>query len=167
MHMAYHWIVVGLLVVADQWSKLAMSERFPLCLAGRCETLEILPVFKLTVLHNTGAAFSFLDDAGGWQRWFLIAVSTGVSIFIAGWMIRVYRHQRLLAWALTLILGGAFGNLIDRVLQGYVVDFLVFHYGDYYFPAFNLADTAISIGAGLLILDMVLHRENMDSKNVG
>lgn len=165
--MAYHWIVVGLLVVADQWSKLTMSERFPLCLPGRCETLEILPVFKLTVLHNTGAAFSFLDDAGGWQRWFLIAVSTGVSIFIAGWMIRVYRHQRLLAWALTLILGGAFGNLIDRVLQGYVVDFLVFHYRDYYFPAFNLADTAISIGAGLLILDMVLHRENMDSKNVG
>ncbi|MFT7220739.1 MAG: signal peptidase II [Candidatus Azotimanducaceae bacterium] len=166
MNIAYHWIVVGLLFVADQWSKSAMSERFPLCVPGRCETLEVLPVFKLTVLHNTGAAFSFLDDAGGWQRWFLVAVSTGVSIFIAGWMIKVYRNQRLLAWALTLILGGALGNLSDRVLQGYVVDFLVFHYENHYFPAFNLADTAISIGAGLLILDMVLHREIMESRNV-
>ena len=111
-------------------------------------------MFKLTVLHNTGAAFSFLHDAGGWQRGFLVAVSLGVSLFIGGWLSRIYRDQQLLAFALAFILGGALGNLVDRALQGYVVDFLVFHYETYYFPAFNIADSAITIGAGLLIIDM-------------
>lgn len=159
MGLAYYLLISGGLLVADQLSKMLISERFPLCIPGRCETLEVLPIFKLTVLHNTGAAFSFLDDAGGWQRWFLVVVSSLVSVFIAGWLVRIHRHQQLLAVALALILGGALGNLVDRVMQGYVVDFLVFHYDGHYFPAFNIADTAISIGAGLLILDMLLHRE--------
>ena len=145
-----------LIVILDQWSKKFMQELLPLCVRGQCESVEILPVFKLLLLHNEGAAFSFLDDAGGWQRWFLVAVSGGVSVFLAGWLRRVYKQQKLLAYALCLILGGALGNLIDRAMQGYVVDFLVFYYDVYYFPAFNVADTAITTGAGLLILDMIL-----------
>ncbi len=143
-------------VILDQWSKRFMQELLPLCVRGQCESIEVLPVFKLLLLHNEGAAFSFLDDAGGWQRWFLVAVSGGVSVFLAVWLRRIHRQQKLLACALCLILGGAIGNLIDRVAQGYVVDFLVFYYDVYYFPAFNVADTAISTGAGLLILDMVI-----------
>lgn len=134
-----------------------MSSILTLCEPGSCESIHVLPIFKLTLLHNRGAAFSFLDDAGGWQRWFLVVVSSGVSLFIAGWLFRVYRDQKLLSWALCLILGGALGNLVDRAFQGYVVDFLVFHYDGFYFPAFNIADAAISSGAALLILDMFLN----------
>lgn len=133
-----------------------MTSILTLCEPGSCSSIHILPFFKLTLLHNEGAAFSFLDDAGGWQRWFLVVVSAGVSVFIAGWLYRIYREQKLLSYALALILGGAIGNLIDRGMQGYVVDFLVFYYDRYYFPAFNIADTAITIGAGLLIIDMLL-----------
>jgi signal peptidase II len=147
-----------MLVIVDQLLKYYMSSLLPLCVPGYCRTIEVLPIFKLTVLHNSGAAFSFLDDAGGWQRWFLIAVSSGVSVFLGGWLWRVFRHQKLLAYALAFILGGAVGNLCDRVSQGYVVDFLVFHYDAYYFPAFNVADAAISVGAGLLILDMLIEQ---------
>ena len=150
----YYFSISTVLLVLDQVTKNQMSDRLPLCVPGYCQSIEILPVFKLTVLHNTGAAFSFLADAGGWQRIFLVVVSLGVSLFIGGWLYRICREQLLLAYALAFILGGALGNLIDRALQGYVVDFLVFHYETYYFPAFNIADTAISIGAGLLIIDM-------------
>ncbi len=144
------------LIVADQMSKKYISSLLLPCQPGFCESIEILPIFKLTLLHNTGAAFSFLHDAGGWQRWFLTVVSSGVSLFIAVWLWRLCRSQRLLAWALAFVLGGALGNLCDRVLLGYVIDFLVFHYDVYYFPAFNIADTAITLGAALLILDMLL-----------
>ena len=144
------------LIVADQMLKKYISSLLPLCQPGFCESIEILPIFKLTLLHNTGAAFSFLHDAGGWQRWFLIAVSSGVGLFIAVWLWRLDRAQKLLAWALAFVLGGALGNLCDRVFLGYVTDFLVFHYDVYYFPAFNIADTAITLGAALLILDMLL-----------
>ena len=161
----YYFAVSAALAVADQVSKRIMSDTLPLCVPGYCQSIEVLPVFKLTVLHNTGAAFSFLHDAGGWQRWFLVVVSTGVSIFIGAWLARVYREQKLLAWSLAIILGGALGNLYDRAFQGYVVDFLVFHYDAHYFPAFNLADTAISVGAGLLILDMFLHSTDAKEQN--
>jgi signal peptidase II len=150
----YYFAISAVLLFVDQVTKNYMSDLLPLCVPGYCQSIEILPVFKLTVLHNTGAAFSFLADAGGWQRGFLAIVSLGVSLFIGGWLYRIYKEQRLLAHALAVILGGALGNLTDRALQGYVVDFLVFHYEVYYFPAFNIADTAISIGAGLLIIDM-------------
>ncbi len=144
------------MILLDQGTKYWMSNLLTLCVRGRCESIEILSFFQLTLLHNQGAAFSFLHDAGGWQRWFLVAVSALVSVFIAGWLFRIYRQQQLLSLALAFILGGAIGNLIDRASQGYVVDFLVFYYDVYYFPAFNIADTAISIGAGLLIVDMVV-----------
>ena len=152
--MWYFFSISAVLLVVDQLTKNYMSGLLPLCVPGYCQSIEVWPVFKLTILHNTGAAFSFLADAGGWQRGFLVAVSLGVSLFIGGWLYRIYREQQLLAYALAFILGGALGNLVDRMLQGYVVDFLVFYYESYYFPAFNIADSAITVGAGLLIIDM-------------
>lgn len=150
------YFVALIIVVLDQWSKRYMSELLDLCRPGLCETIEILPVFKLILLHNSGAAFSFLDDAGGWQRWFLVTVSTVVSAIIGVWLFRIRSTEKLLAISLCLILGGAVGNLIDRVAAGFVVDFLLVHWDEHYFPAFNVADAAISVGAGCLILDMFL-----------
>ena len=150
------YFVALIIVVLDQWSKRYMSELLDLCRPGLCVTIEILPVFKLILLHNSGAAFSFLDDAGGWQRWFLVTVSTVVSAIIGVWLFRIRSTEKLLAISLCLILGGAVGNLIDRVAAGFVVDFLLVHWDEHYFPAFNVADAAISVGAGCLILDMFL-----------
>ena len=152
-----YYLISLLIVILDQALKKYMTSILPLCELGSCDSIHILPIFKLTMLHNRGAAFSFLDDAGGWQRWFLIAVSAGASMFIAGWLTKVCRDQKLLSWSLCLILGGAVGNLVDRVVDGYVVDFLVFYYNSYYFPAFNVADAAITSGAALLILDMLIN----------
>lgn len=118
--------------------------------------VEVLPVFDWLLVHNTGAAFSFLSDAGGWQRWLFTAIAAGTSVVLMVWLARA-RGDRLLCWALALVLGGALGNLIDRVLSGYVVDFISVHWGRHYFPAFNIADSAITIGAGLLILQTFLH----------
>lgn len=146
------FFVIGL----DQFLKWYMSDLLPLCVSGYCNTIELLPVFQFTLLHNSGAAFSFLNDAGGWQRWFLAIVSFTVSAFISVWLYRVVRTDKLLSLGLALILGGAVGNLIDRVLDGYVVDFIVVHWEQYYFPAFNIADSAIFIGACVLVLDMIL-----------
>lgn len=157
--MHYFGISIAI-VLLDQALKKYMSMLLPLCEPGYCRSIEILPVFQLTLLHNQGAAFSFLSDAGGWQRWTLLSISVAVSIVIGAWLVRVYRREKLLAVALSFILGGAVGNLIDRALNGYVVDFIVVHYRDWYFPAFNIADSAISIGAGLLILDMLIVRRS-------
>ena len=151
--MVYFAISFSVLVL-DQLSKFYMSSILPLCKPGYCKSIDILPVFKFTVLHNEGAAFSFLSDEGGWQRYLLVTISSVVSVFIGIWLYRISKQEKLLALALSLILGGALGNLVDRALQGYVVDFIVVYYDQYYFPAFNVADSAISIGACLLILDM-------------
>jgi signal peptidase II len=114
----------------------------------------ITSFFNLVHVRNYGAAFSFLSDAGGWQRWFFAILSTLVSVVIVVWIGRLEREKWLESLALALILGGALGNLYDRLMLGYVVDFLDFHWSGRHFPAFNVADTGISIGAGLLILDM-------------
>ena len=106
-------------------------------------------------VHNTGAAFSFLADASGWQRWFFIGLGIAAAVFIV-YMLKRHGSQRLFAWALALILGGALGNVIDRALHGYVVDFLDFHLRGRHFPSFNIADSAITLGAALLILDELL-----------
>ncbi|SDX36792.1 signal peptidase II [Marinobacter mobilis] len=116
--------------------------------------VPVMPLFNLTLLHNTGAAFSFLADAAGWQRWFFVVLALVVSVVLVGWLRGLGRNETWTAIAITLILGGALGNVYDRVMHGYVVDFLHFYWQDYHFPAFNLADTAITIGAGMLILDM-------------
>jgi signal peptidase II len=113
--------------------------------------------------HNTGAAFSFLASAGGWQRWFLAAVAGVVSVVVAVWLTRLEPRQRILGLSLGLILGGGLGNLIDRVTLGYVVDFISWHYEEWYWPAFNIADSAICLGAVLLLWDSVLGES---SKNV-
>ncbi len=151
--MIYYLLSLCLLVL-DQVTKKYMSSLLPLCEPGYCKSIEILPFFKLTILHNEGAAFSFLHDEDGWQRYLLVAISSVVSVFLGVWLYRISHQEKLLAFALAFILGGALGNLVDRAMQGYVVDFLVVHYEQYYFPAFNIADSAISIGAALLILDM-------------
>ena len=115
--------------------------------------VEILPVFDLTLVHNHGAAFSFLSDAGGWQRWFFAATAIGVSGWIVWWLRSLPAGKAFLAAGLALILGGALGNLVDRLVLGYVVDFISVHWGPHYFPAFNLADSAITVGAGMMIID--------------
>lgn len=142
------WLAIALaIILVDQLTKVLVLHSF--------QYGDVRPVasfFNLVRVHNTGAAFSFLAGASGWQRWFFI----GLGLVAAGvivWMLRTQGHQRLFAWALTLILGGALGNVIDRALHGYVVDFLDFHLGGRHFPAFNIADSAITLGAILLILD--------------
>ncbi|MDG2046884.1 MAG: signal peptidase II [Halioglobus sp.] len=114
---------------------------------------------NFTLLHNTGAAFSFLSDAGGWQRYFFSAAAAGISAVLAIWLYIMPRGQLLLALSLGMILGGALGNLWDRVALGYVVDFVSVHYEDHYFPAFNVADAAISLGAIGMVIDSFLHRD--------
>jgi signal peptidase II len=107
-------------------------------------------------VHNSGAAFSFLDNAGGWQRWVLTAISLVVSVVLCIWLWLLPKQQKLLAIALSIVLGGAVGNLIDRLLMGYVVDFISVYYHDFRFATFNIADAAISIGAALLVLDIFI-----------
>ena len=116
------------------------------------EVREVTPFFNLVLVHNTGAAFSFLADAGGWQRWFFVVVSTVISAVIV-WMLSRPGQTRLAAAGLALVLGGALGNLYDRVTLGHVVDFVQLHAGGYFWPAFNLADSAICVGVALLLWD--------------
>lgn len=120
------------------------------------QRIQVIPdYFDWTLAYNTGAAFSFLADADGWQRWFFAAIAIVVSVVLVVWLKRLKRHETLLAVALAMVLGGALGNLYDRVVLGHVVDFILVHWQNrWYFPAFNLADTFITIGAILLALDM-------------
>lgn len=115
------------------------------------QPVAVTPFFNLTLLHNTGAAFSFLSDAGGWQMWFFAIVALAVSLALVVWLWRLPQRERLQSAALALILGGAIGNLWDRLAQGYVVDFLDFYVGTYHWPAFNIADAAIVVGAVIMI----------------
>ena len=143
------WLWLSLVVIVlDQSTKFLVTRFFELY-----ERVEVLPVLDFTLLHNTGAAFSLLAGASGWQRWFFIALACVVSVLLVAWIWRTPRGDKLLPLALSLILGGAVGNVIDRVVHGYVVDFIHAHWGAAYFPAFNIADSAITIGAVLLILD--------------
>lgn len=151
--LAWLWLVV-VVVVLDLFTKYQASTLLPYGIPH-----PQLPVFDLTLLHNTGAAFSFLAQAGGWQRWFFALIAIVVSTVLLVWMARTPYQQRWLGAGLALVLGGALGNLYDRVVQGYVIDFISLHYDGYYFPAFNLADTAITIGAGMLIIDMLWFSE--------
>ncbi len=157
---ATHWLwLVPPVVLADQLSKWLITEYLDLF-----SRIELLPVLGLTRLHNTGAAFSMLAGAGGWQRWLFVLLGAAVTIFILLWLRKLpSQGQGILAAGLALVAGGALGNIIDRVWHGYVVDFISVHYGESYFPAFNIADTAITTGAALLILDAVL--ENRRGKS--
>lgn len=142
------WLGISVIVLLlDQVTKYAISASFQYN-----ESKVILPFFNLVLAHNTGAAFSFLAGASGWQREFFIVVSTVISVVLL-WMLRQQHANRLLATALALVLGGAFGNLYDRVLHGYVIDFVQLHAFGHAWPAFNVADSAIFVGAALLIWD--------------
>lgn len=152
------WLaIVLLIVISDQLSKFLILQTF-----AYGEGRTITSFFNLVRVHNTGAAFSFLANAGGWQRWFFTAIAFAAVLFMS-WMIRQHPQQRLFCTSLSLIMGGAMGNVIDRLMHGYVVDFFDFHWpflsGLFYrghFPAFNIADASISVGAALLILDEIL-----------
>ena len=134
----------------DQLTKIAIVGAFQLG-----ETLPMTSFFNLVRVHNPGAAFSFLADAGGWQRWFFTGLGV-VAALVMVYLLRMHAGQTLFCLALSLLLGGAVGNVVDRVLYSHVIDFLDFYYGTWHFPAFNVADSAISLGAGLLILDELL-----------
>ena len=145
------WLVLALiLLIADQFTKVLILGYYQLG-----DSSPVTGFFNIVRVHNSGAAFSFLASASGWQRWFFTAIGLGAAVFIV-YMLRAHPGQKLFSFALACILGGAIGNVIDRLLHGYVVDFLDFHYAGTHFPAFNIADSAISIGAACLILDELL-----------
>lgn len=145
------WLwLTAVVVIIDQITKLAVDGSFE-----KYERLEILPFFNLTLAYNEGAAFSFLAGAGGWQRWFFTAIAVAVSIMLTLWLRKMPKTDWWSAMSVSLILGGALGNLYDRVVYGHVVDFLDFHWQGYHFPAFNIADSGITVGAAMMILDML------------
>lgn len=153
---ATQWLWLSLfIIVADQVTKMLILTRVELY-----DRIPVVPHLDITHLHNTGAAFSFLSDAGGWQRWFFVILGLIVSGLIAVWLSRLPAgRQRWLCGALALIVGGALGNVIDRLILGYVVDFVLVHYNGWHFPAFNVADSAITVGAAILLIESVMARD--------
>jgi signal peptidase II len=149
------WLsLAAVVIVFDQLSKLYIASHF---FYG--ESLPVMSVFSLVLWHNEGAAYGFLNDFGGLQRWLFSGIAIAASGWIV-WLLRKHQSQILFALALSLILGGALGNLIDRIAYGYVVDFLLFHWDAHTFPAFNLADAAISCGAALLIWESFTEKKH-------
>ena len=148
MRNLYKWFGISAVVIAlDLYTKHLIQNNFQL---GESKTIS--SIFDLVRFHNEGAAFSFLNDAGGWQRWFFTIIAASASIFIV-YLLKKNQHQKLFCLGLALILGGALGNLYDRITLGYVVDFLYFHINNHYWPAFNVADSAVSVGVGVLLLE--------------
>ncbi len=153
--MLSRWLALSTLVVLfDQISKLLIVNKFTYL-----ESVTVLSTFDLARLHNAGAAFSFLSEAGGMQRWLFTAIAIIASVSIT-LLLKKHAQEWLFSLALSLILGGALGNLIDRFTYGYVIDFLLFHWNEHYFPAFNLADSAITCGAGLMIWESFMEKKN-------
>ncbi len=144
----WQWLAISLVIIMlDLYTKHLVQQAFMLG-----DKLTVTTFFDLVRYHNEGAAFSFLADAGGWQKWFFTIVSIVASIFIL-YLLNKHQQEKLFSLGLALVLGGAIGNLYDRVTLGYVVDFLSFHLNDLYWPAFNVADSAITVGVGVLLLD--------------
>ena len=150
--MALAWLLISaLIVVLDLWTKALATESLSLY-----RPVELTSWLNMTLAHNYGAAFSFLSDAGGWQRWLFTGLASVVTLVLIGWLLRLPTSEKLTAAALCLIIGGAVGNLIDRVINGYVVDFIDVYVNDWHWPAFNVADSAITCGVILLLLDSFL-----------
>jgi len=146
------WLGVTAVVIALDWfTKQRITEALELY-----RPVEVLPWLNLMLAHNYGAAFSFLSDAGGWQRWFFVALAAGVSVVLVVWLLRLPRREWVTGLGLALVLGGAVGNLIDRIQLGYVVDFIDVHFRGWHYPAFNVADSAITCGVILLLLDALI-----------
>ena len=157
---ARHWLWLSLMVILlDQATKLAADAMLELH-----RPLSIAPMFNLTLVYNPGAAFSFLSDAGGWQRWFFIVISTGISAMLLRWVWTLPARETLPAAALSLILGGALGNLLDRLAYGYVIDFIDVYYHQYHWPVFNIADSAITIGACLFAYDLLFRQHGQSDE---
>lgn len=157
--LSFLWISIVVLIV-DLFSKWLVVQNFALY-----ESLNILPVFNLTYVRNYGAAFSFLAEHTGWQKYFFIAIALGISALMSFWLARTPRHYTLLNVGYSLVIGGALGNMIDRTYNGFVVDFLDVYWDIYHYPVFNIADIAISIGAGLLLLDYFKNEKRRSVKN--
>ena len=143
------WVGLAILaIILDQWTKwIAVTN------LNYADPVPVLPFLNWTLLHNYGAAFSFLSDAGGWQRYFFTSLAGLVSVIFVFWLMRMPKDMKILPLAIALILGGAIGNLIDRVSLGYVVDFIHVYYQNSHFPAFNIADSAITVGTILMLID--------------
>ncbi|ATC98125.1 signal peptidase II [Pseudoalteromonas spongiae] len=152
------WLVLSIILLAlDQITKWIVSTEMSLY-----QTIDILPVFNFTYVHNYGAAFSFLSEAGGWQKYFFSIIAVTISVLLIYWLKKLPATNKLLCSAYALVLAGAIGNLIDRLVHGYVIDFLHVYYQQYDFPVFNIADVAISIGAALLLLDAFFEQKESD-----
>lgn len=152
------WLVLSIvLLTLDQITKWVVSTEMSLY-----QTIDILPVFNFTYVHNYGAAFSFLSEAGGWQKYFFSIIAITISVLLIYWLKKLPATNKLLCSAYALVLAGAIGNLIDRLVHGYVIDFLHVYYQQYDFPVFNIADVAISIGAALLLLDAFFEQKESD-----
>ncbi len=147
--MRWLWLS-AIVIVLDQISKLIITELYVLG-----DSTPVFSFFNIVRAHNTGAAFSFLAAESGWQRWFFALIAVAVSIMLVQWLRKLPTNDRFMAVALTLVLGGAIGNLIDRMVLGYVVDFLDFYWNGQHFPAFNIADSAITVGAVMLAVDVL------------
>jgi len=150
--MKWFWLA-GVVLILDQWSKWIADSRL-----GPHDAIPLLPFLALRKAYNPGAAFSFLSSASGWQRWFFIGLALLVIGVLVVWLRRLTREQGRMALALALILGGAAGNLIDRLFYGHVIDFIDLYYGAWHWPTFNIADSAITLGAALLLLDAFMGR---------
>lgn len=151
---AFWWLAL-LVLVMDQLSKQWVHHSMALY-----DSIQLLPFFNLTYVRNPGAAFSFLSDAGGWQRWFFTVVALVITTVLSVWLARLGPKASKLSIGLSLIIGGALGNLIDRLWHGYVIDFFHLYYQNWHYPAFNIADSAIVVGAALLIWDSFSQREH-------
>ncbi|AUH72701.1 signal peptidase II [Legionella sainthelensi] len=151
----WYWFMLSLaVIVSDQLSKYLVS-----IFLTPYHPLPVFPMFNLTLAYNTGAAFSFLSGAGDWHRWFFAAFSFIVSIILAVWLYKTENQTCLLSAGISLVLGGAVGNLFDRAIHGYVIDFIDLYYKHHHFATFNIADSAICIGAGLFVLDVFINKK--------
>ena len=155
-------VYFGISIIAialDQLTKWLASTRLVMH-----EQNPVMPSFNLTLMHNYGAAFSFLSNAGGWQRWFFTTIAIVISIVLIVWITRLKANEKWLGVSLSLVLGGAIGNLIDRVAYGYVIDFIQWYYDRFYWPAFNIADSAIFVGAAMLLISSFFTEEEAAAK---
>ena len=158
---AFAWLLFSaVIVVLDLWTKQIASDSLTLY-----RPVELTSWLNMTLAHNYGAAFSFLSDAGGWQRWLFTGLASVVTVVLVVWLLRLPTNEKLIAAALSLVIGGAVGNLIDRIVNGYVVDFIDVFYQSHHWPAFNLADSAITCGVVLLLVDAIFFASTAKPEN--
>jgi signal peptidase II len=154
------WLWLSLLALLLDFTTKQMAQNF----LEFAQPVYVLPVFDLTLLYNKGAAFSFLASESGWQRWFFTVIALGVSSVMTVWLMKLKPDEKWLAAALALVIGGAIGNLYDRIAYGHVVDFIHLHWDEHYFPAFNIADSAITLGAIMLLIDSLVFSQKDNKK---